>query len=940
MESVTRMKQLTILLTFIILSNTVSAFVINHDSVDLYDDIPSEYMDEVKTMRINILGESHSTGYIKGLNLLEQADLAYSVIAQESGATAPTTAALRADRARRSIYNSWQSGAGENRWYTNEDDREDIKFHLDWSNDNNYDIAAVGFGWCWDMTWHNSVGGGVDPVYNVRWAGSSVGGPEGDLRWGLDDADTSLTGNSINMDTYLAATENFQDHVTQNGDSTIVFFTTGPVDGGGNSGERGYQRYIKHQHIRNYVNANDKILFDYADILTHDESGNQNLISWDGHSFPYIHPNNMLDIDGTYAEDGDHIGERGAVRLAKAQWVMLAMIAGWNPGGTSCGDSTCASGECNSCPQDCDPNECCPDGTCNNGETCDTCEEDCGPCITCIDNDTDGYGNPADSTCTHPELDCNDNNQDINPGETEICSDSVDSDCTGSDLICSQCSEGSVGSRCLCGGTAYENGHCCDDVWQSGECSTYQGSIHYIRDGSSGDGSDWANALDSLPDVLERDHTYYIADGNYSTYVFNDAEQGAEYIYIKKAVGSDHGTDVGWQSNFGDEQAVFSTDTLRVWRFDTGYYSIDGQIGTKDSGHGFLVSSSYYGDTSVTIIAITGATGLSNFKFNHIEGHHMVPCYETGCYPSGSIVFYSPYGASDIEIRNCYFHDTYYHANMLTRSNRNILIEDSFFENVFRKETLSDYYSEDVVIRNNIFKNTAGSGIFIFKDINNWSIYNNLFYWTDDRYTFTDAFIGTWTNEETGSYYIKIFGNTFANYDANGGAMGFKLMGDSENNEVYNNIFYNCQSNIYHSNGNAAYFFRGFEHDYNWFYDVYDPRDTENEGIDIAASETHGQYGTGDPFVGSEDFHLTSATDSGLQVDVGYDLEYAIRGADGVWDRGAYEFSGSGCTPVHPADTDCVSGISLTELIAYIDAWKTSDVSLQQVMGAIVVWKG
>jgi len=85
---------------------------------------------------------------------------------------------------------------------------------------------------------------------------------------------------------------------------------------------------------------------------------------------------------------------------------------------------------------------------------------------------------------------------------------------------------------------------------------------------------------------------------------------------------------------------------------------------------------------------------------------------------------------------------------------------------------------------------------------------------------------------------------------------------------------------------------------------------------------------------------LTSATDSGLQVDVGYDLEYAIRGADGVWDRGAYEFSGSGCTPVHPADTDCVSGISLTELIAYIDAWKTSDVSLQQVMGAIVVWKG
>lgn len=38
----------------------------------------------------------------------------------------------------------------------------------------------------------------------------------------------------------------------------------------------------------------------------------------------------MLDLDGTYAEDDDHIGERGALRLAKAMWWLLARIAGWN----------------------------------------------------------------------------------------------------------------------------------------------------------------------------------------------------------------------------------------------------------------------------------------------------------------------------------------------------------------------------------------------------------------------------------------------------------------------------------------------------------------------------------------------------------------------------------------------------------------------------------
>ena len=38
----------------------------------------------------------------------------------------------------------------------------------------------------------------------------------------------------------------------------------------------------------------------------------------------------MLDLDGSYTEDGDHIGQRGALRLAKAMWWMLARMAGWD----------------------------------------------------------------------------------------------------------------------------------------------------------------------------------------------------------------------------------------------------------------------------------------------------------------------------------------------------------------------------------------------------------------------------------------------------------------------------------------------------------------------------------------------------------------------------------------------------------------------------------
>ena len=318
-----------------------SPILIDHTSVELYDKIPAPYIEWIKSKWLTVPGESHSLGYRLGLQLLEQQDARFDVNVQESGTPeGPASTHMRVSKASWGDVThatGWRYSYGEEDWFTSGQAVTQTLAFLTYANTNGLPIGAVGFGWCWDATWHNSPDGTVDPVYNVRWAGSSVGGPEGDLRWGLDADDQALTGNSVCTDTYLAATQTFADHCRSKGYETRVFFTTGPVDG--YTGEGGYQRHLKYEHIRKYVaESSGECLFDYADILAWSNAGTQNLQTWtdslgNPRQYPMIHADNMLDLDGTYAEDGDHIGQRGALRLGKALWVMMARQAGWDPAG-------------------------------------------------------------------------------------------------------------------------------------------------------------------------------------------------------------------------------------------------------------------------------------------------------------------------------------------------------------------------------------------------------------------------------------------------------------------------------------------------------------------------------------------------------------------------------------------------------------------------------
>jgi hypothetical protein len=332
------MKKFTALLIPLLLPMVqYGQIVADHTVVDQYDAIPQQYIDVVKTMLVCMAGESHSMGYQNGQLLLEMLDPTYQVETYDSDPPpAYTDQYLRIGKPYMMGEDGFFSPSG----------LDNIKQAVAYQNDTGNPFDVMGFVWCWDMTWENPPGGTMDPVYRVRWAGSSEGSPDGNKRWGLDRGDSILTGNRVNMDTYLEGVDALIRYCGDMHFPTQWVYTTGPVDGEEENGsEMGFQREIKHDYIRSFVAADaSRILFDYADILCWNNDGEKNMAEWNdnGEIRPHaqIHPDNLMDYDEAFNiidmnndSDGDHIGEVGALRLAKAMWWMLARIAGWEGSG-------------------------------------------------------------------------------------------------------------------------------------------------------------------------------------------------------------------------------------------------------------------------------------------------------------------------------------------------------------------------------------------------------------------------------------------------------------------------------------------------------------------------------------------------------------------------------------------------------------------------------
>lgn len=517
---------------------------------------------------------------------------------------------------------------------------------------------------------------------------------------------------------------------------------------------------------------------------------------------------------------------------------------------------------------------------------------------------------------------------------------------------------------------------------------------HYIRDGATGanNGSNWSDAWEDADDIVwKRGDTYFFADGSYTGAItFNTPENGSQWIYIVKATtGESRCTSVmGWQNSYGDGQAVFHNDILNRkggLQFRTGYYVMDGVVGGgpddwdgSSLAHGFKVTADSQAYTTpfhpkylIQLGNFSTDDGADNFVFSHIELTAVDSMPETISSPDN---MYGVFGiASNVALANqvqdsgvqnltvseCYFHQC--HLGMHLDSVVNVLIENCYFYDFIDEDGAGSiqsdgfkvYGANGFTVRYCLFHDTPGTGSCWFgagdsdtgmadNSVDNVYIYGNVFITSPDKtagnYNHTVGITGDATDTDSvDTFYV--YNNTFINLNgltANAGVrIGTDWGGISSVTDfkVFNNLFYDVQNDAV-----ATQFFNGVtSRDSNWFYECR-LANVLSDSI-LARGETNGQVGKSDPFLDwpNKHFSLTSATNPGVILPAPYNVDMFgnNRGADGVWDRGAIEFTG---VP-SPEPTAVISSPTNGQAFAYEKRTITLDASgSSDLDGTIVQW--
>jgi hypothetical protein len=421
----------------------------------------------------------------------------------------------------------------------------------------------------------------------------------------------------------------------------------------------------------------------------------------------------------------------------------------------------------------------------------------------------------------------------------------------------------------------------------------------YVRPDATGrnDGSDWTNAYTRLPATLNRGDTYYLANGSYGSYVFDVANSGTTTITIKKATEADHGTSTGWSSSFGDGQAVFSN-----WRIYSDYYVFDGQRRNSDwqsgatSQYGIKVAGR--GPVRLDNGSGTGGDNLT-FRYVDIQGGGR----DTG---AGDDVIYGLTGNSNVSFQYCALHDSDRTIFLMRGNWQNLTVDHSYLARntstpAIHGELLSMTDSTNVTWSNNVMEDIEGTAFIAGLNggtAANWKIFGNV--------AVHSAAYAANTGRKAGHNYgvagiiyiandasnnnrgnnILFYNNTMVNIQ---GTYSGVVIQSGTGNEVRNNIWYNSVRTNNSFGGSISD---------NWYYNT--TQDGDSSATKSVCAANCDIFNS----ISGKDFRLKAPTARGtaLAAPFNVDMGGTIRGADGTWDRGAFEFNGTTVTVQPPTN--------------------------------------
>jgi hypothetical protein len=419
--------------------------------------------------------------------------------------------------------------------------------------------------------------------------------------------------------------------------------------------------------------------------------------------------------------------------------------------------------------------------------------------------------------------------------------------------------------------------------------TSYAG-VHYVRDGATGknDGSDWTNAYQQLPPTLVRGDTYYIADGSYPSYIFDDAIAGTAFINIIKATANDHGTNVGWNANYGDGQASFEPPV----NFRSGYWVWNGSIGSGSNpgNYGFYLTPASC-DSDSRMMGIPGV-GDSSYQVNNITIKHTAfeLCGQNADPNIQCCLYSNPVSltAHNITIANNYF--VAGSTNITIRKWKNSIIENNFFAGNWSsasnhgQQISPGSQCDDIILRNNIFTNSTIFVVGAHKNNNyRWKIYNNV---VIDGGNFMNA---VWANADSGTTDVikdwEIHHNTYIGGTYSRGIVFVGKLSNASNDKslAHNNLSYKVENPRF---DNAGFGDTNIMHSHNSFYLC---NGIINDEFSISIKSSN-------PFedVEKDNYKLIDPTEKGLVLSSPFNVDMLnVTRGDGStdWDRGAFEFS-------------------------------------------------